>query len=33
LQPNTSMRFKEYMTNGCPTCMADIQFNEKESLT
>ncbi len=31
LQPNVTMKFKEYMTSGCKNCKADIQFNEKEN--
>lgn len=31
LQPNASMQFKQYMTNGCQTCIADVQFNEEET--
>jgi hypothetical protein len=30
LQPNVTMKFKEYMTSGCQNCRADIHFNEKE---
>ena len=30
LQPNVSMKFKQYMTSGCHTCRADIHFYEKE---
>lgn len=29
LQPSVTMKFKEYMTSGCKTCRAHIQFNEK----
>jgi hypothetical protein len=32
LQPNCTMRFKEYMTSGCNKCRADIKFNEKETI-
>ena len=32
LQPNVTMKFKEYMTSGCRKCMADIQFNKKEAV-
>lgn len=28
LQPNTTMRFRQYMTDGCSTCTADVQFEE-----
>jgi len=28
LQPNANMQFKEYMTSGCPTCRAHIQFTQ-----
>jgi hypothetical protein len=31
LQPNATMKFKEYMTSGCKNCRADIHFNEKET--
>ena len=30
LQPNSKMQFKEYMTNGCKKCKADIHFHKKE---
>lgn len=30
LQPNSKMKFKEYMTNGCKKCKADINFRKKE---
>jgi hypothetical protein len=33
LQPNVTMRFKEYMTSGCENCRANIQFNQKENLS
>ena len=29
LQPNVTMKFKEYMSSGCRNCRADIHFNEK----
>ncbi len=32
LQPNVTMKFKEYMTSGCANCRADIHFNEKETM-
>ena len=32
LQPNLTMKFKEYMTSGCKNCRADIHFNEKETV-
>ena len=32
LQPNVTMKFKEYMTSGCKNCRADINFNEKENM-
>jgi len=32
LQPNVTMKFKEYMTSGCKNCRADIHFNEKENM-
>jgi predicted ArsR family transcriptional regulator len=28
LQPNAAMKFRQYMTDGCGTCKADIQFKE-----
>ena len=31
LQPNVTMKFREYMTSGCKTCRADIRSNEKET--
>ena len=31
LQPNVTMKFKEYMTSGCRNCRADINFNGKEN--
>jgi hypothetical protein len=31
LQPNVTMKFKEFMTSGCKNCRADIYFNEKET--
>ncbi len=30
LQPNASMKFKEYMTSGCHKCRAEIHFCKKE---
>ncbi len=30
LQPKVTMKFKEYMTNGCKNCRANINLNEKE---
>ena len=30
LQPNVTMKFKEYMTGGCKNCRASIQFSSKE---
>lgn len=30
LQPNVTMKFKEYMTSGCQNCRACIHFHEKE---
>jgi hypothetical protein len=30
LQPNVSMKFKEYMTSGSGECRTDIQLNKKE---
>ncbi|MGZ4865472.1 MAG: L-2-amino-thiazoline-4-carboxylic acid hydrolase [Halobacteriota archaeon] len=30
LQPNASMRFTQYMTDGCGKCTADIQFKERK---
>ncbi len=30
LQPNVTMKFKEYMTSGCKNCHADIHLNGKE---
>ena len=32
LQPNLTMKFKEYMTSGCKNCWADIKFNGKETV-
>ena len=32
LQPNVTMKFREYMTSGCKSCRADIHFNEKETV-
>ena len=32
LQPNVSMKYKEFMTSGCKKCKADIHFNEKEPM-
>ena len=32
LQPNATMKFKKYMTNGCKNCRADIHFNEMETV-
>jgi len=29
LQPNSKMQFKEYMTNGCKKCKANIQFHKQ----
>jgi len=31
LQPNVTMKFKEYITSGCKNCRADINLNEKET--
>lgn len=31
LQPNVTMKFKEYMTSGCKNCRADLNLNEKET--
>ncbi len=31
LQPNLTMKFKEYMTSGCKNCFADITLDEKET--
>ncbi len=31
LQPNLTMKFREYMTSGCKNCMADLSLNEKEA--
>ncbi len=30
LQPEVTMKFKEYMTSGCKNCRANINLNEKE---
>ena len=30
LQPNVTMKFKEYLTSGCKNCKADIHFDKKE---
>lgn len=32
LQPNASMRFRQYMTDGCGKCTADIQFRENGTI-
>jgi len=32
LQPNVSMKFREYMTSGCKNCVAEIDFQEKVNL-
>lgn len=32
LQPNLTMKFKEYMTSGCKNCLAEINFSAKEIL-
>lgn len=32
LQPNATMKFKEYMTSGCKNCRAHIYLNEKETV-
>jgi hypothetical protein len=32
LQPNVTMKFKEYLTSGCKNCKANIRFSEKEGL-
>jgi hypothetical protein len=32
LQPTLTMKFKEYMTNGCKNCWADIYLNGKEKV-
>jgi hypothetical protein len=32
LQPNVRMKFKEYMTNGCAQCTADLNFGNAEGL-
>ncbi len=32
LQPNVSMRFKQYMTSGCKNCKASIRFNQKVNM-
>ena len=32
LQPNVSMRFKQYMTSGCKNCKASIRFNQKRNV-
>jgi hypothetical protein len=29
LQPNSEMKFKEYLTNGCKKCKADIHFHKR----
>ena len=29
LQPNVTMKFKEYITSGCKNCFADIDLDEK----
>jgi hypothetical protein len=31
LQPNLTMKFKEYMTSGCKNCRADINLSGKEA--
>jgi hypothetical protein len=31
LQPNVTMKFKEYMTSGCKNCRAELHFNKKEN--
>jgi hypothetical protein len=30
LQPNSKMKFEEYMTSGCKKCKADVHFHRKE---
>jgi hypothetical protein len=30
LQPNLTMKFKEYLTGGCKNCLADMNLNGKE---
>jgi hypothetical protein len=30
LMPNVTMKFKEFMTSGCPKCTAEIHFERKE---
>ncbi len=32
LQPRATMRFAQYMTDGCRTCTADVHFNEVEAV-
>jgi hypothetical protein len=32
LQPNVTMKFKQYMTSGCKNCRADINLDEKEAV-
>ena len=32
LQPNLTMKFREYITNGCNNCLAEINLNAKEIL-
>ena len=32
LQPNVTMKFREYMTNGCQNCTADIHFTERMTI-
>lgn len=32
LQPNVTMKFRQFMTSGCKNCRADIHFNKEESL-
>jgi hypothetical protein len=32
LQPNVTMKFEEYMANGCKACIANIHFSEKENM-
>ncbi len=31
LQPNVTMKFKEYLTSGCNNCRANIQFGHEET--
>lgn len=30
LQPNVTMKFREYLTSGCKNCIADLHFNNGE---